>query len=68
MSETPVSPLRQRMLEDMTVRELGPATQKACVRQGPFGVSRPLAGHRPVSSATPSTILPVEAIRSPECA
>jgi integrase/recombinase XerD len=32
MSETPISPLRQRMLEDMTVRKLGPATQKAYVR------------------------------------
>jgi hypothetical protein len=31
MSETPISPLRRRMLEDMTVRKLGP---------------RPLAGRR----------------------
>ena len=28
MSETPVSPLRQRMIEDMNVRKLGAATQR----------------------------------------
>jgi site-specific recombinase XerD len=32
MSEKPNSPLRQRMIEDMTVRKLGPATQKSYVR------------------------------------
>ena len=32
MSEMPISPLRQRMIEDMTVRKLGPATQKSYVR------------------------------------
>jgi hypothetical protein len=32
MSETPISPLRQRMIEDMRVRKLGPATQKSYVR------------------------------------
>ena len=31
MSETPISPLRQRMIEDMTVRKLGPATQKSYI-------------------------------------
>ncbi len=29
MSEKPISPLRQRMLEDMTVRKLGAATKRA---------------------------------------
>ena len=32
MSETPISPLRQRMIEDMTVRKLGAATQRNYVR------------------------------------
>jgi site-specific recombinase XerD len=32
MSETPISPLRQRMIEDMTVRKFGPATQKSYIR------------------------------------
>lgn len=32
MSETPVSPLRQRMIEDMTVRKLGAATQRNYIR------------------------------------
>ena len=32
MSETPISPLRQRMIEDMTVRNLGAATQKSYIR------------------------------------
>jgi hypothetical protein len=35
MSEMPINPLRQRIMEDMTVRKRGAATQ----------VSRPLAGH-----------------------
>jgi integrase/recombinase XerD len=32
MSETPISPLRQRMIEDMTVRKLGAATQRNYIR------------------------------------
>ena len=32
MSETPISPLRQRMIEDMTVRKLGAATQRSYIR------------------------------------
>ena len=32
MSETPISPLRQRMTEDMTVRKLGAATQRNYIR------------------------------------
>ena len=32
MSETPISPLRQRMIEDMNVRKLGAATQRNYIR------------------------------------
>jgi hypothetical protein len=32
MSETPISSLRQRMIEDMTVRKLGAATQRNYIR------------------------------------
>ena len=32
MSETPISPLRQRMLEDMSVRRFTPDTQRECIR------------------------------------
>ena len=32
MSEKPISPLRQRMLEDMTVRKFGAATQRNYIR------------------------------------
>jgi hypothetical protein len=32
MSEKPISPLRQRMIEDMTVRKLGAATQRSYIR------------------------------------
>src|SRR5215813_5112838 len=32
MSETPISPLRLRMIEDMTVRKLGAATQRNYIR------------------------------------
>jgi site-specific recombinase XerD len=32
MSETPISPLRQRMIEDMTVRKFGAATQQSYIR------------------------------------
>jgi hypothetical protein len=32
MSQTPISPLRQRMIEDMTVRKLGAATQRNYIR------------------------------------
>src|SRR5262245_43004205 len=32
MSETPISPLRQRMIEDMTVRKLGGDTQRNYIR------------------------------------
>jgi hypothetical protein len=32
MGERPISPLRQRMTEDMTVRKLGAATQRNYIR------------------------------------
>ena len=32
MSKTPISPLRQRMIDDMTARRLSEATQKDYVR------------------------------------
>jgi hypothetical protein len=32
MSERPISPLRQRMVEDMTVRKFGAATQQSYIR------------------------------------
>ena len=32
MSEKPISPLRQRMLEDMSVRKFTPATQREYIR------------------------------------
>ena len=34
-----ISPLRQRMIEDMTVRNLSPATQRSYVSAGHFGCS-----------------------------
>ena len=32
MSDTPVSPLRQRMIEDMTIRKFAPRTQEGYIR------------------------------------
>ena len=32
MTDTPVSPLRQRMIEDMTIRKLAPKTQASYIR------------------------------------
>jgi hypothetical protein len=32
MSETPTSPLRQRMIEDMAVRKFGERTRRDCIR------------------------------------
>lgn len=32
MSETPISPLRQRMIDDMRVRKFGEKTQNDCIR------------------------------------
>jgi hypothetical protein len=32
MTEAPVSPLRRRMIEDMTIRKLAPCTQESCIR------------------------------------
>ena len=32
MTDTPVSPLRRRMIEDMTIRRLAPKTQASYIR------------------------------------
>ena len=32
MTDTPVSPLRRRMIEDMTIRKLAPKTQQGYIR------------------------------------
>ena len=32
MTDTPISPLRRRMIEDMTIRELAPKTQASYIR------------------------------------
>ena len=47
MSERPISPLRQRMLEDMTVRKLGEKTRRNYIRhvEAFRQLPRPLAGH-----------------------
>jgi hypothetical protein len=49
MSETPISPLRQRMTEDMTVRKLGATTQRNSAPSRPF---RSFLGRSP-ATATP---------------
>ena len=41
MSEKPISPLRQRMIEDMTVRNFVEKTNPP--RQEPYGFPRPIA-------------------------
>ena len=45
MSEKPISPLRQRMLEDMTVRNFGEKTRNDYIRprQGFHSLPRPPA-------------------------
>ena len=47
MSTTPISPLRRRMIEDMTVRGFGEKTQSDYIRHVKnFTIFlRPLAGH-----------------------
>jgi hypothetical protein len=37
MSEKPISPLRQRMIEDMTVRNFGEKTHNVCTQCGIIG-------------------------------
>jgi hypothetical protein len=46
MSETPISPLRQRMIDDMHVRNFGEKTQKDYIRHVKtfLNVPRPLTG------------------------
>jgi len=48
MSETPISSLRQRMIDDMCVRNFGEKTQKHYLRRVKnfLNVPRPLASHR----------------------
>ena len=36
---TPVSPLRQRIIDDMTLRKLGPRTQTAYIRADPVSTA-----------------------------
>jgi hypothetical protein len=46
MSTTSVSPLRQRMIEDMSLRNLAPGTQQAYMRLQEAGrLPAPLARH-----------------------
>ena len=46
MTDRAISPLRRRMIEDMTVRGFSPATQRGYIRavDGIHGLSQPLAG------------------------
>ena len=48
MSEKPISPLRQRMLEDMNVRRFSDPIRNASIsgRQEARGLPRPLSRHR----------------------
>ncbi len=50
MRETPISPLRRRMIEDMTVRNFVDKTQKDCIRHvRDFTVFLGRARHRRIS-------------------
>ena len=44
MTKQAISPLRQRMIEDMAIRKFAPKTQRA-KGQGLRGVPRPLSRH-----------------------
>jgi len=48
MTEAPISPLRRRMIEDMTIRKFAPRTQEGYIRarQGLQRLLRRLAGSR----------------------
>lgn len=48
MSEMPISPLRRRMIEDMTVRQFVEKTQADYNPPRPhvYSLSRPVAGYR----------------------
>ena len=47
MTDEAISPLRRRMIEDMTIRNFAPKTQQDYIRtrQELHCVPRPLAGH-----------------------
>jgi hypothetical protein len=42
MTDTAISPLRRRMIEDMTIRQLKPTTQHNYIRQGVLDLLRPV--------------------------
>ena len=50
MSETPINPLRQRMLEDMSVRRFTPDTQREYIRAvkrfAAFSIAPPISRRR----------------------
>ncbi len=46
MTEESVSPLRQRMIEDMRIRGMGDKAQKST--SGPSKISRPFSGGHPI--------------------
>ncbi len=52
MSEKPISPLRRRMIEDMTVRNFVEKTHNDYIRQDIYSLSRPRAGYGRASPAT----------------
>jgi hypothetical protein len=46
MTDEATSPLRRRMIEDMTIRKLAPKTQRGYIRTvKDYGVPRPVARH-----------------------
>jgi hypothetical protein len=59
MSTEAVSPLRRRMIEDMTIRQFGEHTKRDYIRQvrefRPFSVSRRTGPSRRTCGATSST-------------
>jgi hypothetical protein len=67
MTDTPVSPLRRRMIEDMTIRKLAPKTQASYIRrQELHGLSRPLAG--PGELGGPAALSATSAQSNSNCA
>ena len=55
MTDEAISPLRRRMIEDMTIRKFAPKTQHDYIRngQGLRGVPRPLARHGELGGPPP---------------
>jgi hypothetical protein len=55
MIETPISPLRRRMIEDMTVRKFAARTQEGYIRavKGFSALPRGVAGHGERRGFTP---------------